>query len=313
MKRIWSFLLLAFGFTWAIAGIGAALGVDTTKQVPYMAMAALCMFGPAFAAVVQVRLFDKGPWSALGLHPRAIHWPGIIRTVVLGMSIVPLCLLVIWLIGDQLGDVRFGHVAVTGERFAATVAELAEQMGAKTTSGSTELLGSLPGGVILVVILFSALSMAFTFNLPFMLGEELGWRGYLYRATAHWSGGKRIVFTGFFWGLWHAPLIMLGHNYPGYPLLGIPMMIVFCLLLAMLFDWSRTRVRSVWGPCILHGLINGSAGAFALFAWDGHVLFGSPVGVGGFVAIGLLGSVLILVDGRYRRSLTEAGGVAVEG
>jgi uncharacterized protein len=143
---------------------------------------------------------------------------------------------------------------------------------------------------------------AFTVNLPFMLGEELGWRGYLFASTSRWSAAKRVAFTGTVWGIWHAPLILLGHNYPGYPFLGIVLMMVFCTLLAMLFDLSRQRSNSVWGPCVLHGIINGSSGAFVLFAWDGHVLLASPAGVAGLVALLVLCIVVFTFDGSYRRS-----------
>jgi membrane protease YdiL (CAAX protease family) len=100
-------------------------------------------------------------------------------------------------------------------------------------------------------------------------------------------------------------LIAVGHNYPGHPIAGIPLMMVFCLLLALLFDWSRVRSGSVWAPVLLHGLINGSAGLFAYFAYDGHWLMASPLGVSGFMAIGLVGLSVLLLDPSYRRSLTS--------
>jgi uncharacterized membrane protein YebE (DUF533 family) len=59
----------------------------------------------------------------------------------------------------------------------------------------------------------------------------------------------------------------------------------------------------VWSSCILHGIINGSAGAFMLFAKAGHPLFGSVAGVGGIVAIGTLAVLVVLLDGTYRRQL----------
>jgi D-alanyl-lipoteichoic acid acyltransferase DltB (MBOAT superfamily) len=39
-----------------------------------------------------------------------------------------------------------------------------------------------------------------------------------------WHG---ITWNFAIWGLWHAPVILQGHNYPGYPLLGVLMMVVF--------------------------------------------------------------------------------------
>ena len=304
-RRIASFLAMAFGFTWTVAGIGALLGVNAHSGLSYMALAAICMFGPVTAAVVQLRVFDKGEWNDLGLTIRGVNWRALIWTSLIGLSIVPLAMVAIMVFGDGMGMINFGKVSVTGARFAVAVNELMAEMGATDPpSGLNAKLAELPGGLIMVVLSITALIAAFSFNLPFMLGEELGWRGYLYNATGSWSTMERTLFTGVVWGLWHAPLIMMGHNYPGYPILGIGFMVVFCVLLAFLFDWSRTRTKAIWGPAVLHGLINGTAGAMALFAWDGHILFGSPVGIAGFAAIAALVLVVILFDGEYRRSLS---------
>ena len=302
--RIGSFLLLAFGSSWAIAGLGALLGVNAASGTSYTIMAGLCMLGPAFAAIVQHRFIDKACWHQLELSPNHIRWRWLAQTAVIGLCIFPLCLLVLYVFGDVLGVTAFGHVAVTGERFSTFVTNLLDQLGkAPSTAGIADPLSRLPGGLILAILLGSALIAACTVDLPFMLGEELGWRGYLYRATSGWNPLHRVLFTGCVWGLWHAPLIVMGHNYPGYPFIGIGMMVVFCVLLAFLFDHSRFRVNSVWGPCVLHGLINSTASTTVIFAWDGHILFGSGVGLAGFLTIFLILCAVLVFDRGYRRML----------
>ena len=32
---------------------------------------------------------------------------------------------------------------------------------------------------------------------------------------------KTSVLTGFIWGVWHAPIILQGHNYPQHPVAGV--------------------------------------------------------------------------------------------
>ena len=307
-RRVLSFLALAFGFSWAIAGVGALLGIDANSGMPYLIMAALCMFGPAVAAIVQHRRFDRAPWKTLGLDPGMIRWSFLFAASFVGLCLVPLTLLAVHVMGDLQGHAAFGHVSITGERFNVALAEFAAQMGGEAVpSQANEWLATLPGGLILGVVLVMGIFGAFSFNLPFMLGEEQGWRGYLYQALAIWSGASRILFTGVVWGLWHAPLIAMGHNYPGFPMQGILLMVLFCVLLACLFDWARTRAKSVWAPCVLHGVINGTASAVVLFAWDGDVRFGSPVGMAGFMAIALLVLVLIVLDKPYRQGLFRTG------
>ncbi|MCB9169512.1 MAG: CPBP family intramembrane metalloprotease [Flavobacteriales bacterium] len=292
-RRIGTFLLLAYGISWCIAGIGYALGIHRAEGLGYTALAGLFMFGPAIAAIVQQQLIDRRPWHELGLDPRRIRWTAIGITLLIGAAIVPLTLLVIAFAGNLLHIGAFGQVAVTQERVLENLNELLAQRGQVVHSHLMDLLGDrqFPGMLWLVVMQLSAVMGAMSLNLPFMLGEELGWRGYLFHATSTWPEARRIAFTGLAWGLWHAPLIVMGHNYPEHPLVGIPLMVVFCTLLAVLFDRSRRASRTVWGPCVLHGMINGSAGGFSLFTWGGHELIGSPVGMAGFIAIALLGAM----------------------
>jgi membrane protease YdiL (CAAX protease family) len=303
-RRVVSFLALAFGISWAIAGVGALLGIDASSGTSYIVLAALCMFGPAIAAIVQHRYLDRAPWKGLGLDPGAVRWPYLFASAFLGLCLVPLTFLAIHVLGDVMGIPAFGHVSITGERFNVALTELSARMGGEEMpSQANQWIASLPGGLILCVLLVSGLFGAFSFNLPFMLGEELGWRGYLYQVLEGWSGARRILFTGIVWGLWHAPLIVMGHNYPGFPVQGLFLMVLFCVLLAFLFDWARTRARSVWAPSVLHGVINGTASAAVLFAWDGDVRFGSPVGVAGYFAIATLVLALLLLDKPYRQGL----------
>ncbi|MBK9515462.1 MAG: CPBP family intramembrane metalloprotease [Flavobacteriales bacterium] len=302
-KRILSFLGLAFGISWTIAGIGLAFGVRATSGIPYTVMAALVMLGPALAAIIQQRLLDKAPWSGLGLQLRGTRWSVVAWTACAAICIVPLTLAVVHVLGDLMGMSAFGMVEVSHERIAIAVRELASgKIAEASIQRQVERLSTVPAMFILVFALGAALIAAMTFNLPFMLGEELGWRGYLWQRTAAWNGARRVGSTGLVWGLWHAPLIAAGHNYPGEPLLGIVMMVLFCLTMALLFDWTRTRSMSIWSSCLLHGTINGSAGVTALFMWQGHPLVGSIAGLAGVIAVLVLAAAVLLLDGSYRRS-----------
>lgn len=297
-KRITSYLSLTFGLTWLLAGAGYLLGVTDVRSPGYVVLAALCMLCPAIVAVVQQRLLDRASWSGLGLPVKGTRWRVLIWTALSGMAIVPLYLLVHYLLGNVLGIEGFGQVSLTSERVSAALAALGDK-----AEPLNRLLDGVPGWIVLLGGLFAALLAALTVNVPFMLGEELGWRGYLWQRTAHWSASSRVVFTGVVWGIWHAPLIAMGHNYPGYPAAGIGMMIIFCLVMALLFDWTRSRSGSIWSSCILHGLINGTAGLTVVFASGGHVLVGSFVGVAGIASLALMALVVAVIDGRYRALL----------
>ncbi len=307
-RRIYSFLAIAYGITWSIAGSGYLLGITSVDDMRFVLVAALSMFGPGIAAIVQQRLIDKAPWSGLGLPLKGTHWGIFLATALVGMLLVPVCLMVLHVFGNVAGVDAFGQVSVTSERLVSRLSEMSHDHG-EGVSDQIGLLGKVPGGVVLLGMLLAALLASVTINLPFMLGEELGWRGYLYQRTAQWSGMHRVYFTGVVWGLWHAPLVLMGHNYPGQGLFGVVMMVAFCTLLAFLFDWTRSRSNSIWSSCVLHGLINGSAGAMAMFTWGGHILIGTVVGVAGFITISILVAAVLLFDRDYRRMLMYPNGV----
>ncbi len=306
-KRILSYLSMTFGSTWALVAIGYLLGVRDVSHTGYVVLAALCMLGPAGSALVQQRLFDRAPWSGLGLPLKGTRWGIVALTALLGMCIVPLYFLAQHVFGTILGLEAFGRVSISTERMMLSLTELLAATGQEgLLAGRFDFIRDTPAPLVLLAALVAALIGAFTFNLPFMLGEELGWRGYLWQRTAHWSGARRVGFTGTVWGLWHAPLIALGHNYQDHRVAGIGMMVIFCLLLSLLFDWTRTRSGSIWSACILHGLINGSAGVTVLFAYGGHPLLGSVVGVAGFAATGLLAMLILAFDTVYRSRFVSA-------
>lgn len=306
-RRVWSFLAIAFGLSWGVTGLGYALGVRDSAHRAYVLVAALAMFGPAVAAVIQQRWRDRESWTGLGLNFKGTRPGVVIATVMLGLLIIPTMLAVLYVLGTGLGWAAFGQVEVSSARLVTAIQEMLAQKGmGGEVSQQVEQLARVPIALVVLGLAVSAVMAAFTVNVPFMLGEELGWRGYLWQRLANLPGWSRVTFTGVVWGLWHAPLIALGHNYPGHPVGGVLMMVVFCLVLALLFDWTRSRSGSVWSSVVLHGLINGTAGATVLFAWGGHPLLSSAAGLAGGLAIALLGLVVLALDPVYRRQFCRA-------
>ena len=80
--------------------------------------------------------------------------------------------------------------------------------------------------------------------------------------------------SGVIWGVWYAPAIAQGLNYPGQPVLGVPMMVVFCVLVGAVFSWLYLRTRSPWAPALAHGSLNASAGLPLLALDDVNLVVG---------------------------------------
>lgn len=146
---------------------------------------------------------------------------------------------------------------------------------------------ALPKPLMFLLVLLSALLAGATVNLLAALGEELFWRGYLWerlRERGFWPASLEI---GFYWGLWHAPLVLAGHNYPREPLLGVPMMILFTLLLTPALLWVRERGGSVLAAALLHGTLNALAGLSLLLVERTHDLLVGVVGLPGLFGMAL--------------------------
>ncbi len=135
----------------------------------------------------------------------------------------------------------------------------------------------LPEMVVAIQLVFS-FTLAPLFNCLFALGEELGWRGFLLPRLLPLGQWRAILLSSAIWGVWHAPAILQGHNYPGgRPVLGVFMMIVFCLLLGVIFSWLYLQTHSPWTPTLAHGSLNATAGLSILFLADVDIVVGGTV------------------------------------
>lgn len=123
-------------------------------------------------------------------------------------------------------------------------------------------------GMMLVTTVLIILSPFLNF-VP-SLGEEWGWRGYLLPKVAQrMSFLPAAVLTGFIWGIWHAPIIVSGHNYGinyyGYPWLGIVAMCIFCIVAGILLSYLTLSTKSCLPAALAHGAMNGTAALGMLF------------------------------------------------
>jgi membrane protease YdiL (CAAX protease family) len=144
--------------------------------------------------------------------------------------------------------------------------------------------------VLVGIQVISCFTLAPAFNCIFALGEELGWRRFLLERLLPLGQWRAIALSGTIWGVWHLPAIVQGLNYPGRPVLGVFMMIVFCLLLGAIFSWLYLQTRSPWTPTLAHASLNATAGLPMFFLKDVNIVVGGTIasvigwiGLAGFV------------------------------
>lgn len=164
----------------------------------------------------------------------------------------------------------------------------------------------LPPGILGIVATFGlVLALGTTVNAVFAMGEEFGWRGYLLWELAPLGFWRASATIGVIWGLWHAPIIVAGYNYPSFPYIGVLAITIACLSFSPVYTYLVMKARSVLAAALLHGVFNGSAGIVIAFAVTDNPVLGelvaSPVGAAGVLAFGLA-SIGIALSGTPRLS-----------
>lgn len=150
--------------------------------------------------------------------------------------------------------------------------------------------------LIMLTQIINVVLAAWFINLLPALGEEIGWRGWLTPQLLPLGIIPTILITGVIWGLWHTPIILLGHNYPTLPgWQAVLFMVIFCTLIGAVLAWLTIRTNSVWPAALGHSTINALAGVPLLFSADtsidsAHV---GLTGTTGWITTGLLVVVLV--------------------
>lgn len=116
-------------------------------------------------------------------------------------------------------------------------------------------------------------------------GEEYGWRGYLTPLLARRMGWvKASIVTGVIWGLWHAPVILLGLNYiEKFWIPGVFLFLLFTTPASVVFTYAYLK-HGVWGSSALHGALNAFAGIYFFFYLPKPVWLYNPAGIMGALA-----------------------------
>jgi membrane protease YdiL (CAAX protease family) len=166
----------------------------------------------------------------------------------------------------------------------------------QAAGGQATALEAMPGWALLLLSGFQSVILAPFLALLIAFGEEYGWRGYLQGELVKIGKVRGILLVGVIWGLWHTPVILMGHNYPGYPLLGSFLMILYCIALAFLLGFAVLRSGSVWLAAFLHALNNQVWSFFVLMIYTpGDPVFSFGVGIYGLLLLAAVVAVLLVL------------------
>lgn len=253
LKGVLSFTLLAYGLAWLFVSPLwiSGQGLRHPQAIPLIAV---MMFSPLMAALFVSRFVSRPVGSlrdVLGIRlgkGRRWGWYWLFAWLA-----VPSMVLAAPFVGAA-----FGLIQLDVSDFSAYRALLVQ-------SGAGATLDAMPITMLIAIQLASGFLIAPIINAIPSLGEELGWRGYLLPQLLPLGQWPALLISGAIWGLWHAPVILLGYNYPQHPQLGVLLMIGFCIVWGVIFGWLRLATGSVWPAMLSHGALNGMAGATLLF------------------------------------------------
>lgn len=285
-KRIAIFLAFAFGIAWTTSLVVYLTGglTNSPTLIPgtgitlaLVLVATLVMWSPGLAHIL-TRLVTKEGWQDMYLRPNwKCGWPYWLAAWFLPGMLAIGGMLVFFLL--------FPH------HFDPSLTMLKNLIASSTPPGAAAPEINLWTIVILQVV--QAMLFAPLINSWATFGEEFGWRAYLQPKMMPLGGRKAMLVMGVIWGVWHWPVILMGHNYgldyPGAPFLGPLAMVWFTLILGTCLGWATLKAGSVWPAVIGHAAINGIASLGLLFTQ------GEPNPLLGPTVVGLIGGIGLAV------------------
>ena len=289
LTRILVYILITFALTWTycLLVVYPLANGEPLNDVPALAtqlLVAAAMFFPA-AGVFLTRLVTREGFKNAWLKPKLknniryylLAWFGPAVLTFAGMGIY-------FLLFPKNLDPNFSYFLATLEASGAPMETLPISI-----------------GLLMLLQCVQALLLAPALNFVTCFGEEWGWRGYLLpKVSAHFSTIPTLLITGIIWGLWHAPLTIIGHNYGlgywGFPFTGIAMMCVFCIVGGIFLSYVTLKTKSCIPAILAHGAINGIAAIGIYFTYDGgNPLIGpAPTGIIGMIPFILVAILMVL-------------------
>lgn len=273
-KRIAVFLAVTFTFSWTIAGVFFGLG-GKWGSGPTLLVGAAYMLGPAVGTVVAQQIVTREGYMRIGFTFALNRW------MFLGW-VLPIVLVALSIAISR----AYPGVQIFWD-MTPYLDRLAPHLSAKELATARELVQKSPFPPV-AVLLIQGLFAGVTLNAIVALAEEIGWRGYFVRQLEDKGFWTASLIIGFVWGVWHAPLVLHGHNYPEHPVAGAAWMVVWCMLASPIAVWLRLKGKTVLAPAVFHGTLNALAGIPLAVLGGGSDLLTGITGIAGFIALAIV-------------------------
>ena len=162
---------------------------------------------------------------------------------------------------------------------------------------------NLPTSALLFSIAMNAVILGPFLGLIISFGEEYGWRGFLQTELVKLGRVRGIFLLGVIWGIWHWPVIWMGYNYPGQPLLGSLFMVLYCIILAYFLAYAVFKSQGIWTAAYLHALNNQTLSFFMVaVVAPTSVIYSFGIGLPA-LALGAIIVLLLLRDPIWKETV----------
>lgn len=284
MKKAIQYSISVCGLSWLLFGVFyLAIGSKVNANGLLMTLVkTIYMLFPMITALI-LQCIKKEKISSTGLLSFRPKWSWLVAIL------VPVVIVFLSILTSSL---------IPGATLAYSAESMIEMRGLEAAQAEAlrvQLTG-VPPAAMLFTTFYSGILAGCTINALFAFGEEYGWRNYMVAALKGVSFWKSALLIGVVWGIWHLPLILLGHNYPTHPVAGVPMMCVFCILVGIIELYFVLKTKSVFVAAIIHGTINAIAAITFLFVQGGNDLTVGTTGLGGFIAAAIVIAGIWLYD-----------------
>jgi len=277
------FLIFTFVISWSIAAIFWVIHGNFNFQIGFTIVGIIYMFIPFISAILVKAILKEPIMSDFLISFKINRWFFIAWLI---FPIIVFCSLGI--------SILFPNVTYNPE-LTGMFDRMKDSLTPEQIEEFKTKINSLPINFIWLSLI-QELIAGITVNAIAAFGEETGWRGFLLKNLKEMRFFKVALIIGFIWGIWHAPLILMGHNYPQHPRIGVLMMIVFCILLTPIMQYLTIKSKSVIASAIAHGTLNAVAGISIMTTSGGNDLTNGITGIAGFITLFIFVLIIFVYD-----------------
>lgn len=214
-KYIWIYIIVCLVISNILWYVGYSIYTNDEESSAAMSIIMLTSFMPALITLIMTKITKEG-WDNLLIHPR-------IKT---GWKAYPLAVVFTWLL-IYIGDPLFLLIFKGNVTYAADGC---------TISGWLQ------------VLLLSLLALICSVE---MLGEELGWMGYLFPKLEQLHGTNlAILFISLIRSIWHIGILL----HMAHPLIGFVDLLISNFLTQSLLVYLTKKSKSIFPAAVSHAI-----------------------------------------------------------